>query len=58
MNSICNKCIFYESCSDKNTDCNDFSPFADDNKVIEEMIDMERDEFYDEWFEYINEFYF
>ena len=58
-NISCTTCLFGDTCQPTEMGCEDYYPTEDvviDN-IIDEMIEKHHQSFYQEWIEYINEFY-
>ena len=53
MVAACDKCMWREQCLSDEV-CDHFTPMEEDESV-DEMIERGRQEFYKEWFAYINE---
>ena len=53
----CTNCCFGDKCH-SNQVCDDYAPIIDEptDEEIAEMIEAERDAFYDAWIEYISEY--
>lgn len=51
----CHTCLFRDACpSASDWACQNFTPY-DDDCVLEEYIEMKREEFDEDWFQYIAE---
>lgn len=53
----CSRCLFYDRCHHDDV-CDDFSPWTDedmDSFLEEEMLER-RQEFYEQWDEYVSDF--
>lgn len=51
MRKYCDECIWYDQCGDGFA-CQDFVPVAD---TTDEFIEDERQKFFEEWYEYIEQ---
>ena len=58
LNKSCKACFFAESCP-RHFPCEDFYPIYDDvvDELIEEVISKRHRTFYEDWIEYIKQFY-